>query len=59
MDADVAYIEFRGPFCDTCGVYDYCEDLVYELKARGVTMCIREWTKLDAETYRVRFDITR
>ena len=24
--------EFRGPFCGSCGMYDYFEDLVYELK---------------------------
>jgi len=24
-------ISFTGPFCRTCGLYDYFEDLVYEL----------------------------
>jgi hypothetical protein len=59
MDADSACIEFRGPYCHTCGVYDYFEDLVYELQACGVTTRIRGWTKLDEETYRVHFDVIR
>jgi hypothetical protein len=59
MDEDTACIDFRGPFCHTCGVYDYFEDLIYELQARGVTTSIRGWTELDEETYRVRFDVTR
>ena len=58
MDADTACIEFRGSFCHTCGVYDYFEDLVYEFQAHGVTTCIRGWTQLDQETYRVRYDVT-
>ncbi|MEM2897569.1 MAG: hypothetical protein QXG01_08405 [Candidatus Bathyarchaeia archaeon] len=24
-------VEFRGPFCKSCGIYDYFEDLIYEL----------------------------
>jgi len=24
-------VSFSGPFCRTCGLYDYFEDLVYEL----------------------------
>ncbi|MBS7655435.1 hypothetical protein KEJ50_02925 [Candidatus Bathyarchaeota archaeon] len=23
---------FKGPFCQSCGVYDYFEDLIYEVK---------------------------
>jgi hypothetical protein len=25
-------LKFSGPFCHSCGVYDYFEDLIYELK---------------------------
>jgi len=25
-------LDFEGSFCRTCGVYDYFEDFVYELK---------------------------
>ena len=25
-------VEFSGSFCETCGIYDWLEDLVYELK---------------------------
>ncbi|MBS7657972.1 MAG: hypothetical protein QW476_03530 [Candidatus Bathyarchaeia archaeon] len=26
-------IEFKGSFCQSCGVYDYFEDLIYEIKS--------------------------
>lgn len=26
-------VEFKGPFCRSCGVYDYFEDLIYEIKS--------------------------
>lgn len=25
-------LEFEGPFCATCGFYDYLEDFIFELK---------------------------
>ncbi|MFH1328507.1 MAG: hypothetical protein ABIH76_06695 [Candidatus Bathyarchaeota archaeon] len=32
FDGNRLVIEFRGPFCVSCGVYDYFEDFIYELK---------------------------
>lgn len=32
LEGERFLIEFRGPFCLSCGVYDYFEDLIYELK---------------------------
>jgi len=29
-------IEFTGPFCSSCGLYDWVEDLKYVLEERGV-----------------------
>lgn len=29
-------VEFRGPFCTTCGFYDYFDDLAYELEDLGL-----------------------
>lgn len=26
-------IDFEGTFCQTCGVYDYLEDFIYELQS--------------------------
>lgn len=26
---------FKGPFCRSCGIYDYFEDLIYTLKRKG------------------------
>lgn len=31
-------VEFSGSFCETCGVYDWLEDLVYELKGLDPTL---------------------
>ena len=25
-------LQFEGPFCNTCGFYDYFEDFIYEMK---------------------------
>jgi len=29
---DKLTIDFEGTFCQTCGVYDYLEDFIYELQ---------------------------
>ncbi|MEM2929554.1 MAG: hypothetical protein QW797_01640 [Thermoproteota archaeon] len=29
---DGLIIDFEGTFCQTCGVYDYLEDFIYELQ---------------------------
>jgi hypothetical protein len=28
-------VEFSGPFCQSCGVYDYFEDFIYDLEHVG------------------------
>ncbi len=29
-------IEVRGSFCETCGYYDWIEDLIYEMEEFGI-----------------------
>lgn len=33
VSANQFTVEFKGPFCRSCGVYDYFEDLIYEAKS--------------------------
>jgi superoxide reductase len=40
-------IEFTGPYCRTCGFYDYFEDLVYVLEDFGVKSKIDEVSETD------------
>jgi superoxide reductase len=35
-------IEFTGPYCRTCGFYDYFEDFVYVLEELGIKSQINE-----------------
>lgn len=37
---DVFEVEFSGPYCKTCGYYDYFEDLVYEADEVGLKINI-------------------
>ncbi|MEM2144862.1 MAG: hypothetical protein QW279_05845 [Candidatus Jordarchaeaceae archaeon] len=36
MDENSIRIEFTGPYCRTCGFYDYFGDFVYVLKDFGI-----------------------
>jgi hypothetical protein len=33
IQGDKLTIDFEGTFCQTCGVYDYLEDFIYELQS--------------------------
>jgi len=51
-------VDFSGPFCTSCGVYDYFEDLVYESEALAqAQMKITGFDKTDNETFRVRYSL--
>ncbi len=50
-------IEFTGPYCRTCGFYDYFEDLIYVLKDFGVESRIDEVEETDFGAI-VSFSIT-
>ncbi len=32
MEDDFIVVRFSGPFCYTCGLYDYFDDLAWELR---------------------------
>ncbi len=34
VEGDVAVVRMRGPFCASCGLYDYFEDLAWRAKDR-------------------------
>lgn len=52
-------VEFEGPFCQSCGVWDWFEDLKYELEDVGVKADISEAKQLDEFSYRVKFLISK
>lgn len=42
VDGTSLKIEFTGPYCRTCGFYDYFEDFVYILEDLGIKSQIDE-----------------
>lgn len=56
-DKESFKIEFTGPYCRTCGFYDYFEDLVYVLKDFGVETRIDEVEETDSGAI-VSFSVT-
>jgi len=51
-------VDFEGSFCWTCGVYDFFEDLIYEVKnLHQVEMKVLSYKPIGFEKYRVRYVI--
>lgn len=52
-------MEFSGPFCETCGVYDWFEDLKYELEAidQRLQATITQIQRRKSGAYTVLFSI--
>jgi len=52
-------IEFEGSFCQSCGVQDYFEDFVYELKSlnNNVEAEIREIEETSPRSFKVRYTV--
>ena len=60
VSGDGFEVEFKGAFCQSCGVQDYFEDLIYELERLAkVTAEVSDITRVDEDTYRVRFSEVR
>lgn len=38
QQGDLVKVEVKGSFCETCGLYDWLEDLVYVAKDVGLEM---------------------
>ena len=54
-------IEFEGVFCQSCGVKDYFEDLIYELKSldKKVDVAIQGYEKTGTLSCQVRYIIKK
>jgi hypothetical protein len=51
-------IEFKGPFCSSCGIYDYFEGFVYELKDfANLRIRIVEVKQDGPEDFRVKYRV--
>lgn len=49
-------IDFEGPFCGGCGVNDYFEDFIYELKRYSkVKIAVSSFEQTEAEKFRVKY----
>jgi len=57
LEEDDVTIEFEGPFCQSCGVQDYFEDFVYELKGlnNSVDVEIQEIQQTSPRSFKVHF----
>jgi len=49
-------VDFHGPFCKSCGVFDYFDDLIYELKGlTDIQAEVAGFEGTESETIRVRY----
>ncbi len=49
-------VDFEGSFCRGCGVSDYFEDFIYELKRHAeVEMIVTSFEQIEMEKFRVKF----
>jgi len=57
FEEDGFTIEFGGSFCQSCGVQDYFEDFVYELKGlnNNVEAEIQEIEQTSPQSFKVRY----
>lgn len=60
IQGETAAVEFKGPFCESCGVYDWIEDLKYELEAMDhrLQATITKTQRRGSGTYIAFFSIT-
>ena len=48
---DEVIIKFKGTFCETCGLYDWIEDMSYILKDLGVDAVVTKAEEVGERTY--------
>ena len=53
--------KFSGSFCATCGVYDWLEDLRYEIRRLDLELdaVIEDWKQISDDTIIVEFKLIR
>jgi len=59
MEKDGFILEFKGPFCQSCGVNDYFEDFIHELEdiSKSFRVEVRETEPSGPQTFRVRYGV--
>ena len=59
VKGDSVLVEFSGSFCHTCGVYDWLEDLIYELREAfpSISARIRSWKRVSDDRILVEFEL--
>jgi len=57
LQKDKFIIEFSGPFCLGCGVSDYFEDVIYELKCPNFQVKMKQFKRTDPQSYEVEYAI--
>ena len=57
LQKDKFIIEFSGPFCLGCGVRDYFEDFIYELKDQNSQVKIKQFKRTGPQNYEVEYTI--
>jgi hypothetical protein len=59
FDNNEIYVRFTGPFCRTCGVLDYFEDLIFELDDHSpISLAVVDFEAEDDVTFQVRYRLT-
>ncbi|MFX1363207.1 MAG: hypothetical protein ACFE7A_07120 [Promethearchaeota archaeon] len=60
FNGNTLIVDFRGTYCQTCGLHDYFEDLIYDLKDLvDVEIKIEKIGRVGDDTYRVRYSIIK
>jgi len=56
---DCFIIEFKGSFCQSCGVNDYFKDFIHELEdiSRDFSVEVKATEASGTQTFRVRYDV--
>jgi hypothetical protein len=52
-------VKFEGSFCASCGVYDWFDDLRYELMRFGIESKITEFEKVGERSFLVKFRVNK
>ena len=56
----ILVVDFKGTYCQTCGLYDYFEDLIYDLKDFvDVEIKIENVEPMGEDTFRVEYSIIK
>jgi hypothetical protein len=59
FDNNELVVRFSGSFCQTCGVYDYFEDLIFELNpAEPIGLIMVDFEREEVDSFLVRYQLT-